>query len=164
MKTLVLVRHAKSSWESAAQDDFDRPLNQRGQHDAPIMARRVMEKGVRPDLLVSSPAMRAITTAEIFVVTMGLPQELLRENREIYEAGLNELVRIVRELPEGAETVLLFGHNPGITLLNKFLCGEHIDNVVTCGAICMELEAGSWKEVGTGAGKLLWYEYPKKPA
>lgn len=162
MKTLVIVRHAKSSWESAALSDFDRPLNKRGQHDAPIMAKRIMEKGIRPDLLVSSPAMRAITTAEIFIDTMALPHEQLRENRDIYEAGLNELVRIVRELPESAETVVLFGHNPGITLLGNFLSGEHIDNVVTCGALCVNMEAVSWKDAGKESGKLLWYEYPKK--
>ncbi len=162
MKTLYLVRHAKSSWDNVNMADFDRPLNGRGKKNAPFMGELMQEKNVRPDLVVSSPANRAITTAEAFSEALGYPPEKIEKRMEIYEGGINEMLRLVRGIPETCDTVMLFGHNPTLTVFAGFVSGHRLENIVTCGVVRIDMSGDSWQETMMDSGTLAWYEYPKK--
>jgi len=162
MKTLYLVRHAKSSWANAETGDFDRPLNERGLKSAPLMATLLKEKKVIPELIVTSPANRAVTTAEIFCEILGYPKELIQQRIEIYEGGTGNLLNIVQQLPDSSKTVMLFGHNPTITEFSNLLSGNHIDSMVTCGVARIDMSVESWRDAACKTGKFVWYEFPKK--
>lgn len=162
MKTLYLVRHAKSSWDNSLQSDFERPLNDRGIASAPLMAGRMKEKMVRPSMVVSSPANRAITTAGIVAGILGYPESEIVQKMEIYTGGRDALLQIVRSLPDRCDSAMLFGHNPVMTDFSNFLTGERLDNMVTCGVIRIDLSCGSWAEAGERSGMKIWYDYPKK--
>lgn len=162
MKTLYLIRHAKSSWDNADLADFDRPLNKRGQKNAPFMAKLMRENNVQTGLVISSPANRALTTAEIFCEALGYPPEKIEQRIEIYEGGLNHMLDIVRHIPDSHTSVMLFGHNPTITSFANFISGEHLENIVTCGVARIDLKGDSWQQTMMDSGELVWYEYPKK--
>lgn len=161
MRLLSLVRHAKSSWEIPGQGDFERPLNARGQRDAPVMARRVLEEGVTPGRLVSSPANRAITTAGIFAGAFGVPSAQIRIEPAIYDASLGTLIQVVRELDDDAAAVMMFGHNPGLSELANMLAPCGFDEMPTCAVAELLLSVDRWREVTPGCGRLLRYLYPK---
>ncbi len=162
MKTLYLVRHAKSSWDNANLADFDRPLNKRGQKAAPFMAKLMSENNVQVDRIISSPANRALTTAETFCEVLGYPPEKIEQRIEIYEGGLNQMLQIVREIPDSCSSAMLFGHNPTMTSFANFISGEHLENIVTCGVVRIDLKTDFWQQTLMDSGKLVWYEYPKK--
>ena len=115
MKILILVRHAKSSWKNAYLLDIDRPLNKRGQRDAPVMGKRLAERDSTPDFLISSPATRALTTAEIIAQEIEYPVEDIVVDERIYGADVDDWLEIVQDLDDGWDCVMCFGHNPGIT-------------------------------------------------
>ncbi|MFN0035857.1 MAG: SixA phosphatase family protein [Saprospiraceae bacterium] len=163
MRTLYLVRHAKSSWGNPGLRDHDRPLNERGLHDAPQMAQLLAAQGVQPDLLVSSPAKRALTTALFFAEAFKIAAEDVRCEKDIYEAFPQEILRIVSELPESAQTVLLFGHNPTFTeVANHFSEDDFIENVPTCGIVKITSSAASWNEFYEGNSKVAACYFPKE--
>ncbi|UZJ37544.1 SixA phosphatase family protein [Prosthecochloris sp. SCSIO W1103] len=162
MKTLYLVRHAKSSWDNANLADFDRPLNKRGQKAAPFMAKLMSENNVQVDRIISSPANRALTTAETFCEVLGYPLEKIEQRIEIYEGGINQMLQIVREIPDSCSSAMLFGHNPTMTSFANFISGEHLENIVTCGVVRIDLKTDFWQQTLMDSGKLVWYEYPKK--
>ncbi|MDO8366481.1 MAG: histidine phosphatase family protein [Saprospiraceae bacterium] len=163
MRTLYLIRHAKSSWGNPGLRDHDRPLNERGLHDAPKMAQLLVEQGIKPDLLVSSPAKRALTTAFFFADAFKVePVEVLREPN-IYEAFPQEILRIISELPESATTVMIFGHNPTFTeVANQFIENDFIENVPTCGVVKITSSAPSWREFYEGNSKVAACYFPKE--
>ncbi len=161
MEKLTLIRHAKSDWSSAAASDFDRPLNSRGNKAAPVMAARIRGRDQIPDLLVSSPAQRAVETVELLAHELDLPQDQIICQRGIYEASLETLIEIVRHLPE-AEHVALVGHNPGLTQLGQWLCPQAPEWLPTCAVLELELAVGDWLSVSPSCATLLYYDYPKK--
>lgn len=144
MRTLFIIRHAKSSWDHPGIRDFDRPLNERGLYEAPLMAQVLVREGIQPDLLVSSPAKRAWTTAQFFATAFGLPEDAVRRELDIYEAEPMDIIRLISRLPDAAHTVLLFGHNPTFTDVANRFSEKHIENVPTCGVVRIESEADSW--------------------
>ena len=162
MKRLFLIRHAKSSWKHHELEDFDRPLNGRGKRDAPFMGQWLRDQGVKPDLIVSSPAVRALTTARKMAQELGYPLGQIREDHRIYEASTGTLLRVVRELPEHADIALLFGHNPGFTWLANDLTGEDLENVPTAGIVHVNFELKTWSEVDKGTGRMISFDFPKK--
>lgn len=162
MKQLTLVRHAKSSWKEKGQDDFDRPLNERGKRDAPMMGRRLAQTHIAPDLIVSSPAKRAITTARIIADAIGYTTSNIVLNKMIYEAELKDLFKVINGFDDHAQHVMLFGHNPGLTELTIYLTIAPIDNVPTCGVVRVELAVDTWADVKQGSGTLIEFDYPKK--
>ena len=163
MKHLTLVRHAKSSWSSGATADFDRPLNARGKRTAPQIARHLAEVvGLRPDHVVSSPALRAITTAHIIAPALGVEAPGVVEKMAIYDAALQPLVYTVQELPSSSKNAMLFGHMPGVQELAHFLIGDDaIDHYPTCGVALLELSITNWNEAKQGCGTLIDFVYPK---
>ncbi|MBV5319700.1 MAG: histidine phosphatase family protein [Chlorobium phaeobacteroides] len=162
MKTLYLVRHAKSSWDNARMTDFERPLNEIGIQSAPIMARLLKEKKVCPDLVIASPANRAITTARIFCDIIDYPEERIETRMEIYQGGAENLLHLIRKIPDNHTTAMIFGHNPTLTDLSNALVKEQIDNLATAGIVRIDFDTNSWKETAAGEGKRVWYETPKK--
>lgn len=163
MKTLYLMRHAKSSWDNPDLKDFDRPLNSRGQKDAPKMGKRLATKKVAPDLLLSSPANRAFTTASIIAQHINYPPNNIKTDKGIFHADLEELLTILRSQDSSVGSLMLFGHNPGFTDLANFLTNEDIENIPTCGILAVNFDILDWKKVGETKGEVLFYDYPKKP-
>lgn len=161
MKTLYLLRHAKSSWDDPELDDFDRPLNRRGKRDAPEMGARLRERGVSPALLISSPARRALATARKVAREIGYERSSIGTDERLYLASAGELLDIVREQEERVDSVMLFGHNPGFTQLANVLTGERIDNVPTCGFVEIELVGPGWSSADPEAGRLVHFDFPK---
>lgn len=161
-KELFIIRHAKSDW-SFQVDDFDRPLNERGFEDAPRMARRLLASGRTPQLLVSSPAKRAITTAQIFAEILQYPSRQIQIVPEIYEASVHDLLPVVNHLDNQYERIALFGHNPGLSYFVDYLCGNGGSplNLPTCAIAVVQLGVDDWAEVSGGNGALENLYYPK---
>jgi phosphohistidine phosphatase len=163
VKTLYIIRHAKSSWDASNIDDFERPLNDRGKRDAPRMGKRFKEKGIQPTLLLSSPAKRALSTAKRIAKVLKYPKDDIKTDRKLYHADEETMLAVVRELKDNKNIVMIFSHNPGLTeFVNSLMDGElDIDNVPTCGVVAFQFNFDSWKDVGWGKGKLLFFDYPK---
>jgi phosphohistidine phosphatase len=159
-KTLILVRHAKSSWSKPGLADIDRPLNERGMRDAPFMAKRMAEAGQPVDHLVSSPANRALTTAKCYAEALNLRDSLTIDPR-VYEAGVAQLMNVINGFDDAWNCVLMFGHNPGFSYLIQYLCGQML-HMPTNGVSVLEADLASWENLGTNAATLVEFDYPKK--
>lgn len=164
LKRITLLRHAKSSWKNPELNDFERPLNKRGQRDAPLMGRYLADRGVRFDLLLVSPATRARMTAEAIAEQLKIDRDRLIFNQHIYQATLSELVALLQTIADDRQNVLLIGHNPGITDLANFLVDGRLENIPTSGVFSVELQVQSWKQLDQSAARLLFYDYPKRIA
>ena len=162
MKKLYLIRHAKSSWDNPGSTYFERPLNKRGKRDAPFIGKLLKKENVEPDLIISSPAVRALTTAEFFAKEIGYSKNKILKDENIYEAGLRELEDIVQNIPDDKTVILLFGHNPGLTHYVNHLGDKYIENMPTCSVAGIEFDVKSWKEIERDKGKIVMFEYPKK--
>ncbi|HEY0060003.1 MAG TPA: histidine phosphatase family protein [Flavisolibacter sp.] len=163
MRKLVIVRHAKSSWAEPGQPDIERPLNDRGKADAPEMARRVEEKGLKVDHLLSSPAKRAHKTAKLFAGELGLDKDDIQLAPELYEALPEAFYKVVSTLSDKHKTVALFSHNPGITGFVNTLTNVHVDDMPTCAVFAVSIETDSWANFKTAEKKFLFFDYPKNP-
>jgi phosphohistidine phosphatase len=161
MRTLTLIRHAKSSWDYPELSDFERPLNDRGRRDAPAMARRLLRLPPKPDLLLSSPALRALTTARLFAEVLRFSAEAVAVNARIYEASAEKLLGVAQRLDDAARHVMLFGHNPGISEFAHLLAHCPFDDMPTCAAARFEFEIKAWGDLSASAGKLVHYSFPK---
>lgn len=160
-KQLLLVRHAKSDWDNIKLSDFDRPLNSRGEKNAPEMAKRLLKRGKIPQQIVSSPAMRAITTARYFAKELGLNKSDIVKEPEIYEAMTSTLKGVINNLDNTYSFIALFGHNPGITDLVSNLCSKDLYNIPTCGMVLIQFPFDDWSMVSAGTGEIVFYDYPK---
>ncbi len=161
MKTLYLGRHAKSSWKNMELADIDRPLNKRGKRDAPFMGKLLADKGIKPDLIISSPAKRAVATAKVIASEINYPEEEIIFDENIYEATGRGLLEIISGTEEKYNSIMLFGHNPGLTVLNNNLSDHFIDNIPTCGVVALEFKT-SWNEIELKSAGFIFFEYPKK--
>ena len=162
MKYLYLTRHAKSSWDNPGLADIDRPLNGRGKKAAPLMGKLIVDRGENPELLISSPANRAFSTAKEFAKEMGCAETNIIVNRAIYGAGAQQLLNLVQDVDDLYNSIMLFGHNPTFTSFCNMLSGENILNIVTCGVVRIDFEFSSWKNIDFNSGRMIYYEYPKK--
>jgi len=157
-KKLYLLRHAKSSWKDFSIRDFDRPLNKRGKHDAPMMAARMAERGLKPDIILSSPAKRAKITAKYF--SKVLKTDIIY-NDAIYESSAGRLKEIVKEAFKKYDSVMLIGHNPSMTVFCNTLSEHFIDNIPTTGIVGFAFEGD---DIDTAKATLLFFDYPKNSA
>jgi phosphohistidine phosphatase len=162
MKRLFLVRHAKSSWDDSSLDDIDRPLNSRGQKNAPEMGLRLRKQGIIPDLLISSPAKRALTTAKKISEEIGYPKKNIQIDDRLYHGSSSSMISIIQSLKKKINSVMLFGHNPGFTDFANSLCGINIYNIPTAGIVAIDFSTDSWSEVDYNTGELVFFDYPKK--
>ena len=163
MKTLIVVRHAKSSWENNGLQDFDRPLNERGKKDAPDMAQRLKEKDLQVDALISSPAKRAKKTARLFAEGLKIDKDRIEFIDNLYGADVETLYAAVASLPNKYETVALFAHNPGLTDFVNTLTGVRIDNLPTCGVFAVQGDTHTWSNFKESEKVFLFFDYPKNP-
>ncbi len=159
MKTILFMRHAKSDWSTHHQADFDRPLNARGQRDAPMMASFLAHHHLLPEWIVSSPAMRARLTAEFVARESRFRGQLTFDDR-IYLGSPSMLLSVVRDLPEDTDTALLVGHNPGLEDTIALLCGGHV-RMSTAAIASLRVDADRWRDVRAGGAYLQWLVKPK---
>lgn len=158
-KKLLLVRHAKSDWGNPTLKDFDRPLNKRGKENAPEMAIRLKNRGLKIDLLLSSPAKRAKSTAKFFAKTLGFAE--IQFESSVYEANSTTLLNVVNQINNTADTAVIFGHNPGLTDLTNLLSHADIYNIPTAGMVLIKFPVEQWALVSAGTGDLIFFDYPK---
>jgi phosphohistidine phosphatase len=162
MKTLLIVRHAKSSWDVIGLNDFDRSLNERGKKDAPTMAQRLLDKKIKIDSLVSSPAKRAKKTAEFFCAAYKKSKEDIIFISALYHASSKNFFDVIEQLSDDADSVAIFSHNPGITnFVNQLVTDVTIDNVPTCGIFAVQTDITKWKDFVKAKKELLFFDYPK---
>lgn len=162
MKTLTLIRHAKSCWDNPYLDDLERPLNPRGQHDLPRMAERLRQHINRPDLLLFSPALRTRLTAQSVADALQLSTAQCMENTHIHEASLEGLIQVLQAQPDACTHVMLVGHNPGLSLLGTLLAPDEAPtHFPTCAVQQLQLNIEHWTCLRQGCGHLHWFDYPK---
>lgn len=162
IKTLLVVRHAKSSWEIGSMNDFERPLNDRGKKDAPMMAKRLIEKNIYIDAFVSSPAKRAKKTAELFCNNYGKNDDFVIFMSMLYHATLDVFYEVINQLDDNFSTVAIFSHNPGITdFANTLIDSVHLDNMPTCSIFAIQIHCDKWKDFNKSKKDLLFFDYPK---
>jgi phosphohistidine phosphatase len=161
MKSLTLIRHAKSSWKNQELTDFERPLKKRGKKDAPIMGRVVLQNLQKPDLFLSSPASRALSTALLVCEELGMSEQDLVIDDRLYHAGITDLYAVLSEYEERYDRIYLCAHNPGITEFLNFLTLSGIEKVPTCGIAHISLPIDNWKDIAYGIGKLSFFDCPK---
>jgi phosphohistidine phosphatase len=164
MKILTLVRHAKSSWSDSRLSDRKRPLNKRGERDAPKMGKRIVDHGVRPSLILSSPATRAWMTAKIIAREISYPLEFLQREDSLYLASLNEILDVIMQQDNEFNSLMVVGHNPGMTNVANFLSPGLTDNLPTAGVVSVQIEQDDWNLFERPKTELLVHDYPKKKA
>jgi phosphohistidine phosphatase len=162
LKILTIVRHAKSSWNDTSLPDKKRPLNRRGERDAPIMGERIREHGIRPSLIVSSPATRAWTTAKIVAKAISYPVEFLQKEENLYLASLDDLLDVVVAQDNSFNNMMLVGHNPGLTDFANFLVPGLTHNLPTAGVVSVKIEQDDWSLYERPATELVVHDWPKK--
>jgi phosphohistidine phosphatase len=161
MKTLFLVRHAKSSRDNPSLPDRDRPLDDRGKQDAPKMGQRLAKRGVKPDLLLSSPALRALTTARLMAEEIGYKRKNIVVDDRLYAGNVDDLLAVIRALDKTLNGVMLFGHNPEFTDLAHRLSSEIID-LPTSAVVEFHFDTTAWLDVGEARPTKELLDYPKK--
>ena len=161
MKQLLLVRHAKSSWDDLGMNDFDRPLNDRGKRDAPVMAERLSNKKIKVDAFISSPAKRAARTAKIFAKEFKTKKDDIIYKTELYLASENIFYDVIAKTDDEFESIAVFSHNPGLTDFANDLTEIKIDNVPTCGVFAVKIDAKHWADIKDAKKEFWFFDYPK---
>jgi phosphohistidine phosphatase len=163
MKTLFLIRHAKSSWDAPDLSDFERPLNDRGKKDGPEMADRLKKKEIKIDHFVSSPARRARRTARFFAEAYDVKKDKIELVEKLYLAGMSDFETTIASFDDKHDSVAVFSHNPGITDYANSLSGVRTDNMPTCSIFAVQADVDTWKEFENAEKKFLFFDYPKNP-
>ncbi|MBE2247826.1 MAG: histidine phosphatase family protein [Candidatus Competibacteraceae bacterium] len=161
MKKLILVRHAKSDWDNPFLSDFDRPLNHRGLHDAPMMAERIIQKGHLPDVVVSSDARRALDTAELMMEAWHNNSLSLHKEHILYHAPAETIFDIFKQHTSDFDSIMLVSHNPGITDFVLLFSNLKIDNVPTCGVMVFSFMDG---DNDLRPFRLIDFDFPRNPS
>jgi phosphohistidine phosphatase len=161
-RTLVVIRHAKSSWDDPTQSDFDRPLNSRGEHDAPMMGKHLKSRNILPDLVISSPAKRARQTARRIAAAIGYDKEQIAYIEQLYHCEPPVFEDVIAKLGTEHATVFIISHNPGITdFVNSVSHKFRTDNVPTCGVTAIRFSGASWTDFKMEEKKVIMFDYPK---
>lgn len=161
-KTLLIIRHAKSSWDMSTLTDFERPLNERGKKDAPAMAQRLKEKKIKIDAFVASPAKRAKKTAELFCGEYGRKEEEIIFISKLYHAPPDVFFEVIDSLDDSYNTVAIISHNPGITeFVNLLIPEKKLDNMPTCGIFAVKIPSNKWADFKKVKREFLFFDYPK---
>ncbi|AKD05525.1 phosphohistidine phosphatase [Pontibacter korlensis] len=161
MKTLYILRHAKSSWEFDELSDHDRPLNKRGRHDAPLMGQELAARGVEPQLIISSPAVRALSTATLIARELNYDPDDIVVDTRIYGADRDDLLQVVLSVPAEVSSLMLVGHNEALSEFANMLSQEPIGSLPTAGVAVLEFDCESWYDISKDNAKLLFHDFPK---
>jgi len=162
MQTLYLVRHAKSDWNNPELNDIERPLNARGYRDARAMSNWLKKHKIIPDQIISSSAIRAMTTALIFSKNLNIDSSKIIINPKLYETTEKDYLKIIHSIDNRIKSVMLFAHNPTLTLLSNYLSKPFTENIPTCGIVGLRIKQNHWKDFDFQKAELFLYEYPKK--
>lgn len=161
MKILYLMRHAKSSWSFDDLNDHQRPLNTRGRDDAPAMGQALAERHIKLDHLLSSSAVRALSTAALVAKELNFPHEQIEVLDDIYRAEVADLLRVVRNCPDAAESVLLVGHNNTISDFANLLSPNQLNEMPTGAVVCLHFHTDHWAEVDRSNAEFYFYDTPR---
>ena len=161
MKTVLLIRHAKSSWDDPIMIDFERPLNERGKKDAPIMASKVKERKINIDAFISSPAKRAKKTARLFAEEYKYNENNILYKTELYHADASTFYEVIENTGNEYESIAVFSHNPGITYFVNELTEVKLDDMPTCAVFALQADCSKWKDFRKAKKKFLFFDYPK---
>lgn len=161
MKSLLLIRHAKSDWGDPGLEDFDRPLNDRGKRDAPVMAHRLLDKRIRIDAFIASPAKRAAKTARIIAEEMKFKKDKIIYKPDLYLAGPEVFFTVIENTDKENECIAVFSHNEGITHFANMLTDAKVDNIPTCGVFAIKIKTGKWKDFRIAEKEFWFFDYPK---
>lgn len=162
MLSLYLIRHAKSSWDTPGLKDNERPLNKRGKIDAPKMGKILKNRGEFPDLIISSPAKRAYSTAKRIAKELKYNIDNILKDEKLYMADTEDFLSVIRNTKKNVYKLMILSHNYGITYFANYISGSDINNIPTCGIVRIDFEIDSWEQINTNKGKLVYFEYPKK--
>ncbi|MDP3464724.1 MAG: histidine phosphatase family protein [Sulfuricurvum sp.] len=162
MKTLYIIRHAKSDWNDLSLSDFERPLNKRGQKNTLFMGELLAHNNVHPDLIVSSPAVRAKATAKEIAKIVNYDTKKIVYEDTLYMADVNAIEGVLKKISSSKKTVFIIGHNPDLTLFAEYISGYDIDNIPTCGIFCVTLKNDDWQSIGRNMAEFVSFDYPKK--
>jgi phosphohistidine phosphatase len=160
MKTLYLVRHAKSSWNDPSMLDYERPLDDRGNSDKKTMAIRLKEKEIRIDYLLSSSAKRTTQTTYGLLKELTLDSQQVEFTKALYHASASDMLNEINKVSDMGSNLMLVGHNPGISNLCDYLC-DYLTDFPTLGIAKIVFNLESWQEISRGSGTLEWFDYPK---
>jgi len=161
MKQLLLIRHAKSDWSTPSLGDFDRPLNERGKRDAPVMAQRLLDKKIKIDAFIASPAKRAKRTASVFVKEYKRDEGDVIFKEELYAAAPSIFSEVISKADDKFDTIAIFSHNPGITDFANSLTHMRIDNIPTCGIFAVKIKSTRWSDFAEAEKEFWFVDYPK---
>jgi phosphohistidine phosphatase len=161
MKTLYIMRHAKSSWKFEELSDHDRPLNKRGRTDAPMMGQELAANNTKLQLILSSPAVRALTTATLVARELNYNADGIAVDDRMYGASAQELLDIAREAPADVDSLLMVGHNESISEFANMLSPKHIASMPTAGVVALRFDCEGWQEIKRDNAELLFYDIPK---
>jgi phosphohistidine phosphatase len=162
MKRLTLVRHAKSDWSVAGQPDWERPLNARGIKDAPEMGRRLRERNLKPDFLLTSPATRALSTATLIAKELGLAPKKILQDERLYHAAPATILSVIRDHGGSARHVMVVGHNPGLTeFVDRIAADRRVDHMPTCAVVTASVDVRQWTDLDWSSGKEVELDYPR---
>ena len=162
MKSLTLLRHGKSSWKSTAESDRFRPLSKRGKRDAPVMGGRIIAKGIRPSLILSSPATRAWSTAKIVAESINYPKEFLQRDDRLYMASVSSIIDVIEDQDNAFNNIMIVAHNPGLTAFANFLVPDITPNLPTCGVVSVTMNSDEWELRTSPDATLVLFDYPKR--
>jgi phosphohistidine phosphatase len=161
MKFLLLIRHAKSDWGDPGLDDMDRPLNERGKRDAPAMAHRLLDKKIKIDAFIASPAKRAAKTAKIIAEEMKFKKDKIIYKPELYLAGPEVFYTVIENTDDEDDCIAVFSHNEGITHFANMLTDAKVDNIPTCGVFALKIKTDNWKSFRMAEKEFWFFDYPK---
>jgi phosphohistidine phosphatase len=161
-KTLYLMRHAEAAWMNSGQRDFERLLDLQGERDAGAMGKRLKQRGVSPDLILSSPALRAAQTSKRIALELSIPLDEIVFHEAIYEATVSDLLKIIQALDDHYGSAMLIGHNPALTWLINQLTGKHMANAPTCSIATLRTFSPRWEDTAFETADLLGFDFPEK--
>lgn len=162
MKNLILIRHAKSDWNAGVATDYERPLDERGVKEAHKMAKRLAEKEIMPDLIITSSAIRALTTCKFIAEKLDYSENNIRQSKLLYSGNTGVWMDTISEIDNSNHTVMMFGHNPVISNLASHLVNRDIGEMPTCAVVAIQLNIESWQDISNpGSNQLSFIDYPK---
>ncbi len=162
MKTIYLIRHAKSSWSDPSLQDFDRPLNSRGKRDVKMMTSILSDKIKKIDLILTSKAVRALSTTEVITNGNGVKYKEIQKEGKLYHASSKKIRKLIGKQSDQFDSLAIIGHNPGLTDLANEIGNVRIDNLPTTGILAFEFDSEKWENTLKKGGNLLFFEYPKR--
>lgn len=162
MKQLYLIRHAKSSWADPSLGDFDRPLSGRGKRDAPMIGGRLARAGMAPQLFLASPAKRARKTAAAIAAEIGYPKKEIVLVDALYTFQADGVLAVLCSVAEAVSSLALVGHNEAVSEAARWLSGEDLGSMPTCGVVSLALSSARWRDLAAGCGRVIFFDYPKR--